>query len=91
MDTDEPPVFRTVFQVEVFSKGPLELAVRDDDPFNLKAIDYEICEGDCIGMVDEVSSEQIPAADLEAHLIRIGNDGGFFDLPEGDEDEPWEL
>lgn len=86
LDTGKEPIFRTVFQVEVFSRGSLNLAARDDDPFNLKGINYEICEGECIGMVKETSSEQVPALDLESHLLRIGNDGHFFDDP----DEDWE-
>lgn len=29
-------------------------------------------------MVDRVSAEPVPADELEAHLLRIGDDGTFF-------------
>jgi hypothetical protein len=64
-------IHRTVFQVEVFSEGPLDLSRRDDDPF-------EINEGSCVGNVEEVESTVVPPEQIEANLTRIGNDGEFF-------------
>lgn len=72
-------VYRTVFTVEVFSEGPFAAQGADHDPFSLAEINYAIVEGDCIGMVSETSSAPVPDAELEAHLLRIGNDGSFFD------------
>lgn len=73
------PIFRTVYQVEVFSEGPFEAAGGDNDPFDLSAINYAICEGDCVGSVNQVSSEVIPSELVASELIRIGNDGSYFD------------
>lgn len=77
-------IYRTVFQVEVFSDGPYVASHRDDDPFGLKDIDYSISEGDCIGNVEEISSEEVPTDKIEAELVRIGNDGTFFERDNGD-------
>lgn len=71
------PIYRTVFTVEVFSRGPFE-SPDDENLSDLAAIDYAINEGDCIGSVDQTSSELVPADEIEAHLLRIGNDGAFF-------------
>lgn len=76
---DAPQVHRTVFTVEVFSEGPFDADGSDDGPFPLAEINHAITDGDCIGMVDRVSAEPVPADELEAHLLRIGNDGSFFD------------
>lgn len=78
---------RTVIQVEVFSEGPFYADGGENDPFDLAAINYAISEGDCIGSTDVVvDSEVVPPAEVEAHLLRIGNDGSFFDGFDGDED-----
>lgn len=72
-------IHRTVFQVEVFSDGPLLLSGSSDDPFDLAAINYAITEGDCIGSVETVSTEVVPTDKVEENLLRIGNDGTFFE------------
>lgn len=72
-------IYRTVYQVEVFSEGPFQSASRDDDPFGLKDIDYAITDGDCIGNVELVSDEIVPPEKVEQELLRIGNDGTFFE------------
>lgn len=74
-------VFRTVYEVEVFSEGPLDLwegHFPDGDESVLRQIDYMTSEGPCIGMVTWKSSEPIPAHEVEENLVRIGNDGDFF-------------
>lgn len=71
-------IYRTVFQIEVFSEGPLDVEVDDNDPFNLKEIAYAITEGDCIGNVEQISSEAVRPDEVKGHLLRIGNDGHFF-------------
>lgn len=73
------PIYRTVYQVEVFSEGP-HRSVDDPNMSDLEAISYDITEGPCIGDFTQVSSEIVPPEDVQAHLIRIGNDGTFFDL-----------
>lgn len=81
-------IHRTIIQVEVFSRGPFVSAdFGDGDPFDLAAINYAICEGDCIGNVEQISSEEVPSDEVEANLLRIGNDGSFFtDDDDWDED-----
>lgn len=75
-DEQRDPIYRTVFQVEVFSKGPYPGA----ETLDLEAINYDITEGLYVGDVSCVSSEVVPPNDVRAHLIRIGNDGEFFDF-----------
>jgi hypothetical protein len=81
---DDVKIHRTVFQVEVFSRGPFVPNGGDSDPFDLAEINYAITEGGCIGMVERVSSEIVPADKVEAEMLRIGNDGTFFD-----DDDDW--
>ncbi len=77
---------RSVFQVEVFSEGPLKLSDNDNDPFSLAEINYLITEGDCIGMVETILvDEVVPQEKVESELLRIGNDGEFFESYEEDE------
>ena len=72
------PVYRTVYQIEVFSSGPYESR---DDPAetDLQAINDDITDGDCVGDLTFVSQEPVPPAQLREHLLRIGNDGSCFD------------
>lgn len=72
-------IYRTVYRVEVFSQGPFDDGVGNGDPFGLAQINYAITEGDCIGNVEVVSAEQVPPNEVQAHLLRIGNDGTFFE------------
>lgn len=76
------PIYRTVFQVEVFSRGPF---VPDEDnpedPWNLEAINQAIVYGDCIGEVGTISTEVVPDEKVVDELVRIGNDGSFFEDP----------
>jgi hypothetical protein len=75
-------VHRTTFLVEVFSDGPFVTTTNDYDPFDLQAINYAITEGDCIGNVQVHDVERVPEDLLREHLLRIGNDGTFFDREE---------
>jgi hypothetical protein len=72
-------IYRTVFQVEVFSEGPFQAEGGNDDPFDLATINYVITHGECIGNVEQVSQEIVPTDKVKAELLRIGNDGHFFD------------
>lgn len=76
---DSEPIYRTVFQVEVFSRGPFDLSTTPDTVSDLAAIDHEISEGPCIGYIEQVSSEVVAPENVDAELIRIGNDGTFFE------------
>lgn len=69
-------VYRTVYTVEVFSQGPFEVPEETDW---LAEINYAITDGPCIGNVDHVSTEIVPADKVGAEMHRIGNDGSFFD------------
>lgn len=75
-------IVRTVFQVEVFSEGPFSAGGTDNDPFGLNEIAYAITEGDCIGSIEEISSDVVPASKVTSELLRIGNDGSFFESAE---------
>lgn len=70
-------IYRTVYHVEVFSRGPFEVS---DEGAVLEEISYAITEGDCIGDISEVSSEVVAPERVRSELVRIGNTGGFFDL-----------
>jgi hypothetical protein len=70
-------IHHTVFTVEVFSRGPYEPA-DDHNLSDLAAIDYAINEGDCIGNVHRVFHEVVLPEKVESELLRIGNDGTFF-------------
>lgn len=79
-------IVRTVFTVEVFSRGAYE--VRDDDNLHdLEAIAYDISQGDHIGDVTWTSAEIIPTGKVAEHLLRIGNDGTFFANADADDDD----
>jgi hypothetical protein len=74
------PIYRTVFQVEVFTEGPYELPAKTDW---LAQINWDITSGPWIGNVERSSGEVIPAAQVREHMLRIGNDGNFFDEADG--------
>lgn len=77
----EKDIRRSVFQVEVFSDGPLEVDGGENDPFDLELINYLITEGDCIGSMEQVVvNEVVPPEKVKSELVRIGNDGDFFDF-----------
>ena len=77
-------VYRTVFQVEVFHDEPID-AYPDIDL--LPEMHYLITDGPFIGNVEELSSDVVPAEDVETELVRIGNDGSFFDEADDDSGE----
>lgn len=79
-------IHRTTFEVVVYSEGPLNLAFRDDDPFQLLAINYEINEGGCVGGVEEARDEIVEPKAIKDALIEIGNDGEFFDRADNEID-----
>lgn len=72
-------IHRTTFTVEVFSPGPFVVPpTEDQDPFNLGYINYAITDGECIGHVEVTSTMVVPPEAVEGELLRIGNDGTFF-------------
>ena len=79
-------VYKTVYQVTVLSEGELEIEIRDDDPFGLLALNYEIVDGHRIGMVECVTSEKVPEDEVKDKLVEMGNDGTFFDDGPDEED-----
>ena len=66
-------IHRNVFMVEVFSSVPI------GDDMTLSGIEYLITEGPGIGNFTHESTEVVPPGEVVAHLLRIGNDGSFFD------------
>jgi predicted oxidoreductase len=71
-------IHRTVFQIEVFSRGSFSPQKWFGDPFELGAINYAITVGGCAGNVERVSEEVVPAGHLKDELVRIGEDEEFF-------------
>lgn len=67
--------YRTVFKVEVLSRGQLP------DGISLEGLDYAITEGDCSGNV-EVSEEQVDGTYMVALLTSQGSDPAFLGLNE---------
>lgn len=80
MEKEQEFIYRTVYKVEVFSQGNFELE-SDGEESVLTQIDYAISEGDCIGMVSWESSVRVPKTKVKQELLRIGNDGTFFEEP----------
>jgi hypothetical protein len=65
-------IYRTVYQVEVFSEEPVQ-------DYDLPAVFTEMDSGEYIGNVERVSQEIVPNDKVKSELLRIGNDGLFFD------------
>lgn len=80
MNERSEPIYRAVYQVEVFSRGPFE----NDSMVDLETIAYAITEGDCIGDLGLMSNEIVPEDQVQEELLRIGNDGTFFDFEKED-------
>lgn len=72
-------IYRTTYLVEVFHHGEDPPFMDDDSMSDLASIDDAITEGPCIGTVTAQGSEEVDPTDLKSELIRIGNDGTFFD------------
>lgn len=66
--------FRTTFQIEVLSEKP---GARGED---LEAIAYAITEGDCSGVVEQLTSEELSPSEMRNALKKQGSDPSFFDL-----------
>lgn len=77
-------IYRTVFSVEVLSDGPLILDGGDNDPFDLEAINWAITTGECVGSVEQVSTDVVPTGEVVSHLERLGSDATFFNRNEDD-------
>jgi len=71
-------IYKTKFVITVLSDGPVNFNGGDNDPFDLREINYAITEGDCLGQVERVSQEEVPADKVESESIALGNDGSFF-------------
>lgn len=73
---------RTVVRVELLRQG---CSVEDEEginPYDLTALQAVLKAPNCIGNIDvEVDDELVLPEDVEEELIRIGNDGTFFDDP----------
>ena len=66
-------LFRQVFEVEVLSEG--EPLASDSD---LSRIEYEITDGGCSGMVEEVICEEVSPEKMRELLIQQGSDPDFL-------------
>jgi hypothetical protein len=72
-------IYKTTFKITVLTEDtPYVLSPNDNDPFGLKALDYDICDGDFIGDIEDLGSEVIPSNKVIDELLAIGNDGSFF-------------
>lgn len=81
-----PKVHRTIIHFEVFSREPLNLSVEGRDLYDpLNDLIYDVTEGDKIGDWSIASVEELEGDELVEALVRIGNDGNFFDYPFDDD------
>jgi len=53
---------------------------------SLDDLQYEITEGDCLGMLKLVGTETVPPEKARDAMLELGNDGSFFE-DRGDDDE----
>lgn len=74
------PIYRTVITVEVFSTEPY-------GPRGLADVAYTLDYGGEIGGIDWSESIPVPPHQVRDHLLRIGNDGTFFDDPWSEDGE----
>lgn len=70
-------LYRTVFQIEVLSRGPY------DPNEDLEQINYDIVEGSCSGQVTKISSEAVTPEQMAELLTAQGSDPSFL-LSTGD-------
>lgn len=85
-------IHRTIVTVTVLTDGPFHQVMSDEsggDDTDLLNLDYLISEGHGIGMVEVTSTMRLPAEAVHGELIRLGNDGEFFDevIEEDEEDD----
>ena len=67
-------LFRQVFEVEVLSEGaPLPNDV------SLSRIEYEITDGCCSGMIEEMICEEVSPERMRELLIEQGSDPDFLE------------
>jgi hypothetical protein len=67
--------YRQTFEIEVLS---------EDKPIikDLNVINYQITEGDCSGVIKEITCEEVPPEKMALLLISQGSDPEFFRLDE---------
>jgi hypothetical protein len=73
--------YRTVFQVEVLSRGQLP------EGAGLTYIAYEIVEGDCSGNVEVLSEDAVDGPTMARLLREQGSEPMFLGLSDDGEDE----
>ncbi len=66
-------LYRTKVEVIVLSREPL----RPD--MDLRSIDWEITDGECVGDVHQYPSREISIATMREALRQAGSDPHFFD------------
>ena len=77
---------KTTITVTVFSREPIVIPSDGHDLYDpLLGIIHEMTEGDMIGDWTVSGATTVEGEDLRAQLVSIGNDGGFFDDPFGDD------
>ena len=73
--------YKTTYTVTVLSEGEPVHPHSD-----IGAVLEEMSDGGLIGDVEYTSAVEIPVSEIEAELVKVGNDGLFFDLD--DEETP---
>lgn len=73
--------FKQIIQIEVLSEDvPLKWG-------NLQDIQYAISQGDCSGVVNEISTKELNSKQTAKELIKQGSEPAFFQLTETGKNE----
>ena len=72
--------YKTIVKVTILSEEPYP------DTYNLQQIHYDIQEGDCSGVYEEIDRKEIDAETAAKELIKQGSDPEFFQLDEDGND-----
>jgi len=71
--------YKTRITVEVLSERPY-------DEEDLDAIAYDVCDGDCVGTVENLGSVELSESDMVDALEEAGSDSSFFGIGDVDDD-----
>lgn len=72
----------------IFYKTILQIEILSEEPFhneNLNEIHDAITQGDCSGIVNEISHETLTEKETALALTAQGSEPGFFQIPDPEE------
>ena len=76
-------IYKHVVQVTILSEEE-NLDKLLGNEWDLEEVNCAITSGDCIGSVSHESTDLVPDDQVEQELIKLGNDGCFFDVGENE-------